>query len=215
MSRNSTKESQDTFYSLAEAWIMPAPSSKKPEERQFVIDSGAHMHMISKKNLTSGEVDTLKRFRKPITVEIANGEVQTNEEAQVYVHDLHFFVTVQLLEDTPAVLSLGKLRMLVWQHKKRKRKVHFSTSDCDGQAADAVSAYAQVNWRTDAPRLLKILQSECPDIWIRLPRHKCLKKHLLVSCGKDSSKLFYWNLDGTKYRIGHVFLFTENKGLFG
>ena len=39
----------------------------------------------------------------------ANGEVQTNEEARVYVHDLHIFVTVQLLEDTPAVLSLGKL----------------------------------------------------------------------------------------------------------
>ena len=39
----------------------------------------------------------------------ANGEVQTNEEAQVYVQDLDLFVTVQLLEETPAVLSLGAL----------------------------------------------------------------------------------------------------------
>ena len=39
----------------------------------------------------------------------ASGEVQTNEEAQVYVYDLDLFVTLQLLEDTPAVLSLGKL----------------------------------------------------------------------------------------------------------
>ena len=39
----------------------------------------------------------------------ANGEVHTNEEAQVYVHDLNLFVTVQLLDETPAVLSLGKL----------------------------------------------------------------------------------------------------------
>ena len=39
----------------------------------------------------------------------ANGEVQTKEEAQVYVHDLGLFVTVQLVEDTLAVLSLGKL----------------------------------------------------------------------------------------------------------
>ena len=39
----------------------------------------------------------------------ANGQVQTNEEAQVYVHDLGLFVTVRLLEDTPAFLSLGKL----------------------------------------------------------------------------------------------------------
>ena len=39
----------------------------------------------------------------------ANGEVQRNQETQVYVHDLHIFVTVQLLKDTPAILSLGKL----------------------------------------------------------------------------------------------------------
>ena len=42
---------------------------------------------------------------------------------------------------------------------------------CDGQAADAVSAYTQVKME-DAPRLLKIPKLECPDIWIRLPRHK-------------------------------------------
>ena len=42
---------------------------------------------------------------------------------------------------------------------------------CDGQAADAVSAYIQVKME-DAPKLFKIPQSECPDIWIRLPRHK-------------------------------------------
>ena len=31
--------------------------------------------------------------------------------------------------------------------------------------------YTQVKME-DAPKLLKILKSECPDIWIRLPRHK-------------------------------------------
>ena len=39
----------------------------------------------------------------------ANGQVQTNEEAQAYVYDLDLFVTVQLVEDTPAILSLRKL----------------------------------------------------------------------------------------------------------
>ena len=34
---------------------------------------------------------------------------QTNEAAHVHVHDLDQFVTVQLLDETPAVLSLGKL----------------------------------------------------------------------------------------------------------
>ena len=42
---------------------------------------------------------------------------------------------------------------------------------CDGQAADAVSAYIQVKME-DAHKLLKIPKSECPDIWIRPPRHK-------------------------------------------
>ena len=39
----------------------------------------------------------------------ANGEVQTREEATGYVKELDLFVTVLLLEETPAVLSLGKL----------------------------------------------------------------------------------------------------------
>ena len=43
--------------------------------------------------------------------------------------------------------------------------------DCAGQAADAVSAFTQVKLE-DAPKLLKIPKSECPDLWIRLPRHK-------------------------------------------
>ena len=46
--------------------------------------------------------------------------------------------------------------------------------DCDGQAVDAVSAYTQVKME-DAPRLLRIPKSECPDIRIRLPRHKMAK----------------------------------------
>ena len=42
---------------------------------------------------------------------------------------------------------------------------------CVGQAADALSACSQVKME-DAPSPLKIPKSECPDIWIRLPRHK-------------------------------------------
>ena len=41
--------------------------------------------------------------------------------------------------------------------------------DCDGQAADAISAYIQVK-QEDAPQLLKSPKSECPDVC--LPRHK-------------------------------------------
>ena len=95
------EEPQDTFYPLAEDWVVPSPSSKKPEVRQVATVSGASMHMLSKKDLSSGELDTLKRSRPPMTLVRANEEVKTNEEAQVCVHDLHIFVTVQLVEDTP------------------------------------------------------------------------------------------------------------------
>ena len=43
------------------------------------------------------------------TVISANGEVQTNEEAIVHAKELDFFLTMKVLEDTPAVLSLGQL----------------------------------------------------------------------------------------------------------
>ena len=39
----------------------------------------------------------------------ANGEVQNREEATENVNELDLFVTVMLLEETPAVLSRGKL----------------------------------------------------------------------------------------------------------
>ena len=51
----------------------------------------------------------LTKSCSPTTVTTANGEVQTHEEATVYVKELDKFLTMKLLEDTPAVLSLGKL----------------------------------------------------------------------------------------------------------
>ena len=45
---------------------------------------------------------------------------------------------------------------------------------CSGQTADAVSAKTKVK-KEDASSLFKIPKSECPDIWIRLPKHKWAK----------------------------------------
>ena len=78
-------------------------------EREFVVDSGASMHMISKKDLNSAEMDTLTKSCSPTIVITANGEVQTHEEATVHVKELDIFLTMKVVENTPAVLSLGKL----------------------------------------------------------------------------------------------------------
>ena len=70
-----------TFYSPVEEWVLPAASTKRPEEREFAVDSGASMHMVSKKDLNSAELETRRTSRSPTTVTTANGEVQTREEA--------------------------------------------------------------------------------------------------------------------------------------
>ena len=97
-----------TFFSPSENRCLPA-SKLKPEEREFVVDSTASMHMISKKDLSNAEMDTLTKSCSPTIVITANGEVQTHEEATVFVRELDIFLTMELLEDTLAVLTLGKL----------------------------------------------------------------------------------------------------------
>ena len=67
------------------------------------------MHMISKKDLKSAEMDTLTESCSPTIVISGNGEVQTHEGATVYVKELDMFLTLKVVENTPAVLSLGKL----------------------------------------------------------------------------------------------------------
>ena len=67
------------------------------------------MHMISKKDLSNAEMDTLTKSCRPTIVIVANGEVQTHEEAIVYVTELDIFLTMKVLENTPAVQH-GELR---------------------------------------------------------------------------------------------------------
>ena len=81
-------EDKATFYSLVET-----KSARNTEDRMFVVDSGASMHKLSKRDWSSA--------------------VQINENTRVFVHDLDLFVTVQLLDETLAVLSL---RMFCSEH---------------------------------------------------------------------------------------------------
>ena len=105
---NLKEQERETLFSPSETWCLPA-STLKPEEREFVVDSGASMHMISKKDMSDAEMDTLAKSCSPTIVITANGEVQTHEEATVYVKELDILLTMKVLENTPAVLSLGKL----------------------------------------------------------------------------------------------------------
>ena len=96
------EKDKSAFHFSAEEWVLAAASTKELEEREFVVDSGASMHMVRKKDLNCAELETIKTSWSPTTVMTANGEVQTREEATV---DL--FVKVMFLEETPAFLRLG------------------------------------------------------------------------------------------------------------
>ena len=86
--------------------------------------------------------------------------------------------------------------------------------DCDGQAADAISANTQVKLE-DAPRLLNILSQNVQtygyvfhDTNYRNPGQTLkmwyfsneiyMDTHWLDCCGNNSWRKFCWNLDGKK-----------------
>ena len=71
------EKEKTAFFSPTDEWILPAASTVKPKEREFVVGSGAGMHMISKKELNSAELETLTISRSPMTVITANGEMLT------------------------------------------------------------------------------------------------------------------------------------------
>ena len=95
---------------------------------------------------------------------------------------------------------------------------------CDGQAADAISAYTQVKME-DAPKVLKVPKSECPDIFGFVyhdtngqnhgPVWKTQSFLLSEICtvilwqdyyGKGNSTEFYWNTFGKRLHIGSAYL---------
>ena len=65
--------------------------------------------MISIEDLSDAQMDILTKSCSLTIVITANGQVQTHEEATVYVKELNIFLTMKVFKNTPAVLSLGKL----------------------------------------------------------------------------------------------------------
>ena len=85
---------------------------------------------------------------------------------------------------------------------------------------------------TDAHKLLKIPKLECPDIWIRLPRHKWPKSWSSMEgpvvplernlyghpwAGlkrKRKLRKSFWNTVGRRFPIRNAYSYTAKKGLF-
>ena len=108
------------FYSAAEEWVLPAVSTKEPEEREFVVDSGVSMHVVSKKDLKSAELKTMRTSRSPTTVMTANCEVQTKEDATVYVKQLDFLEN-PVPERSGSTSEESRRNPLHWINRNRKQ----------------------------------------------------------------------------------------------
>ena len=67
--------------------VLPAASAKEPEEGEFVVETRASMHVVSKRYFNSAKLETMRMSKNPTTVMTADGEVQTEEEATVYVKE--------------------------------------------------------------------------------------------------------------------------------
>ena len=84
-------------------------SPRGAQRREIIVDSDASNHMIGVKQLHHSERSSIRKLAEPFLVQTAHGVVRCDSEAKIYIHDLKIWVWAQLLEDSPAVLSLGLL----------------------------------------------------------------------------------------------------------
>ena len=112
--------------------------------------------------------------------------------------------------------SLNRARLRLRWLLQKIMDVIAKQTDCDGQAADAVSAYTQVKLE-DAPRLLNIPNSECPDVLdtysTTFSSEIYTNIHSLDCCGTGNSRKLYWKLDGDKVPNWECFFVHRKQGL--
>ena len=72
---NSKKKTRIHSTFVAETKVLPTTSTKELEEREFGVHSGGSMHIVSKKDLNSAELETLRTSRSLTIVMMSSGEV--------------------------------------------------------------------------------------------------------------------------------------------
>ena len=91
------------------------------------MDSGASMHMVSKRDLHSAELETMRISKTPTTVITANGEVQAREEA-TFVKQLDFLSKLCFLKKLSQFSPWRKSERIMGIHTTRPAvKNHISS----------------------------------------------------------------------------------------
>ena len=75
------RERQDYILLAHGGMVLPVVAIKEPEEREFVVDSGACMHIVIKRDLNPAQLETMRISRNPTTVMTANSKVQTRKRS--------------------------------------------------------------------------------------------------------------------------------------
>ena len=108
----SANNRREKFNDMDEDFFFTDPALPKilyASDRNFIIDSGASYHLIGLNKLTEEEKTTIRSVKEPFHIQSANGTLTITEEAHVRVPALNIWIWAQLVEECPAVLSLGIL----------------------------------------------------------------------------------------------------------
>ena len=79
------------------------------KKTRCIVDTGASDHIISMKHLTRDERKSIRKTEFGLSFQTANKEVYTDKIVDFYVEDLGITVTAYVLEDSPPLISLGKI----------------------------------------------------------------------------------------------------------
>ena len=80
--------------------VVASRSNCEHEDREFMMDSGASLHMMSENEVTHLVVKKIpsEDANEPTVITTASGKAESTEEAAVRADDLDVFVTMMLLE---------------------------------------------------------------------------------------------------------------------
>ena len=77
--------------------------------RTYIVDSGASFHIVSRREMTEQEHNSITKVDQPIVIQTANGLLTLTEQCKIYVRDLKVTLSAYILDDTVSLLSLGLL----------------------------------------------------------------------------------------------------------
>ena len=132
------------------AWNLTKVISKK-EVKDEAMTKGAKVHFASLMDICHLEKNELETKHQKTKVELYS---------EVILWKIQGLKQYSLNKDPQ-------------HHKWQQQTSWISFPDCQVAQDKQLTQYLLTQLKMeDAPKLLKIPKSECPDIWIRLPRHK-------------------------------------------